>query len=99
MQQTTDLIHPFINLNGTHPDVLAQSIMDVREHVSGAIKALRMCHPNGRDYPPYHAAGPDALSLATDQHRRRVDQLETLYQELETMAVAILDQQNERPSS
>lgn len=82
------MIYPTIHLNGTaRSDLLAQHI-DAMFAVRGAIQALQLACPNGRDYYPQ---GADYTNVAMDAHAKRLDALQVILADLEAIALHISD--------
>jgi hypothetical protein len=46
----TDIMRPFININGTSHEELVQQRVHAREGLLIAIEAMKGLRPNGRDY-------------------------------------------------
>lgn len=79
---------PTIHLNGTSKDELLRQLLDAGDALTTAIRALTQCTPNGRDYYPQ---GPEAFTLAHDEHYRRMDRLQDVLAELSEMAEKVSD--------
>jgi hypothetical protein len=83
------MIVPTVHMNGTKGDDLVEQLMDAREALRLAVKALQNAAPNGRDYYPQ---GPGAINEAIEQHSRWRQSLDDVYRELGSLAEAIADQ-------
>lgn len=88
-----NLTLPTIHTNGSAPATLAEDYREARAKVGAAIQALAPTAPHGRDYYPQ---GGGAFSRATAEHLLRLSALETVECELETLALAVATQCDER---
>ena len=57
--------------------------------VRDAMEALQKAAPNARDY---YVQGPDAYKTAMAEHANRIVRLNSVWQELEEIAIHIADQ-------
>lgn len=89
----TVLTLPTIHLNGTSADDLLEQQCNAASAIREAITAVANAGPNGRDYYPQ---GPQAFTLATEQHRARLQKLQDVLTELEQLAEYIADEQMKR---
>lgn len=80
------LMNPAVNLNGTSRESLVQVRRDAMDAVMSAMKALQETLPHGRDY--VGRAHQYDLDRAT--YRERFAKLDSLYNELQEEALAIL---------
>lgn len=87
-QQSTGiaLAVPTVHLNGTNGDDLLEQVNEAERALDEALRSLRACAPNQRDYYPQ---GSEAWKRAIDQHCARVDRLVDVATELEQLAEAI----------
>lgn len=83
---------PTVHLNGTSYDELMRQVLDARDAIHKAEKALTDMAPNGRDYYPQ---GDDALRLAQAKHKERMNALRTIVYDLEEMTSGIFDQKRD----
>jgi hypothetical protein len=86
------IVSPIVHCNGTS----AAELLDLRETAYAALDAAAaaLCQmaPNGRDYYPQ----PGLMTQADAQHRRRVQAIRDIMQEIEAECFAISDQENGR---
>ena len=80
------MITPCVHLNGTSASALCDQLNEVYLALETAAEKLREAAPNGRDYYPL---GPDALTAAVEQHRRRMGVIRGLQDELSQSIEAI----------
>ena len=73
---------PTIHMNGTSPESLIEGYCDAINALRDAIEAVKACAPNGRDY--YGVRGD--MTATAHEHVSRVDRLETVRRELNTLA-------------
>ena len=83
------LIVPTVHLNGTSRGELLQQLEVAYGKVQDARDALVEAAPNGRDY---YVQGPDALQRANDEHLGRVQRLNDVLSDLQTLLQAVFDQ-------
>jgi hypothetical protein len=81
-------IYPRIHLNGTSPNELLRQLLDAKDAVRKAMRALDEAAPNGRDYYPISR---DAIKLAQAEHESRWNRLLSVSEELDQLAVYISD--------
>lgn len=74
---------PTIHLNGTSRGELFEQNYAALEAIAEARVALQAATPNGRDYYPQ---GPKAILEALQDHQRRLQLLEIIYNELHAIA-------------
>jgi hypothetical protein len=79
---------PRVHLNGTSSIELLDCLMYAAEAVDAAYCKLKQCAPNGRDY---YLDGPDAMREAQEQHEDRLRRLNSVYQELQALQEAVID--------
>jgi hypothetical protein len=84
------LVIPTVHLNGTSKTELVNGYRDALGAVNEAYRKLAAIMPHGRDY--YVQSDGRALSIARNQHVDRLRKLEEIKTELETIAVAVVDQ-------
>ncbi len=87
------IVVPVINLNGTSPDQLIAECMEAREALRVAISALNRMMPHGRDY---QTEPRGVYESAAAQHRQRIAKVQTIYDELQFIALAVQEQKNAR---
>jgi hypothetical protein len=80
---------PTVHLNGSAGSNLLAGIERAATEVHGAILALAEAGPNMRDYYPQ---GPDAYSVAAEEHAARLRSLSDVHGELMTLWEAVSDQ-------
>lgn len=73
------IIMPMVHLNGTSKDELIRLREDVYSKLQEVYDSLRQMAPNGRDYYLI----PGAMTLATEQHLRRLSLIGELSSEIE----------------
>lgn len=78
MSTETDVVLPIVHLNGTSKDRLMANLNNVWDALDKVFHAMREASPNGRDYYP----DPGRMDLAVAQHRRRMQMITDLQQEL-----------------
>lgn len=86
MSKTKTLQCPMIHLNGSSAQTLLEDLSDAYSAVNAAMDVMRKVGPNGRDF---YTMGPEAMTLATDQHRSRCLKLQNVLDELEAIIGAI----------
>ena len=89
MSEPKQITLPIIHTNGTAASDLLQGYMDAMEAVDDAIVAMRKIEFNARDY--YCSPDPQAWTKAVAEQRDRYQALETVRQELETIAGHVSD--------
>jgi hypothetical protein len=75
---------PTIHLNGSNGQALADAYSAAYAALDAVIPLLCETAPNGRDYYPQ---GPDALTTAEDEHRKRIGAIRGVMAELKALAV------------
>ena len=83
----TELVKPFININGSDPDRMMEDILAARDKLSEAIKAMKEIIPHGRDYP----GRTDLYAKARDQHLDRIRALIKIENEMYEIVEHIYD--------
>jgi hypothetical protein len=78
---------PTIHLNGTSRDELHEGYRTALFALDAAINAVSATAPNGRDFYPQ---GPDAINAATREHLKRMNELQAMRNDLETLALATM---------
>ena len=79
---------PRINLNGNTKQSILDEVMEIRNRVEYALKALREAEfINGRNFKKY--ADKTIHQLALSQHQERIEKLEELSREMLTLAFEI----------
>lgn len=72
-------IAPTVHNNGTSKDALLEQLIDAREKLLDAIKALENCSPHSRDY---YMRGDSVWAQARDEHINRITSVRNVYDEL-----------------
>ena len=85
---TATIVTPIIHMNGDRKQTLMDNIENAYMAVREAMKKLRECAPNGRNY----YLVPGRMQLAEAQHRERQENLNAVYKSLEAEAIAIQDE-------
>jgi len=82
---------PTVHLNGTSKGDLMRDQQRVIDPLRQAIIALRITGPNGRDYYPQNplADGTPSLHAAVEEHRARLEKLNEVLAELESLVEQI----------
>lgn len=86
---------PSIHLNGTSGNDLYKEVCDALGALRKAKNAICAAAPNARDYYPQ---GNDAFKVASAEFKSRLDRLDSIITEYETIAEAIADAMEERAS-
>jgi len=89
---------PSIHMNGTSAESLLESLLEAYSAVNKAVDAVAAAAPNARDYYPQ---GDNAFVEAREEHRSRLERLQSVQEELMEIAVAVQDQEdakNTRPN-
>ena len=79
---------PTIHRNGTHPRDLLEGLMQANAALQDAIRAVAASGPNGRDYYPQ---SPGAIHAAIAEHESRLQRLQAVRDELNTIAEHVAD--------
>lgn len=87
MTERCMLAVPTIHLNGTSKDELLGQVLRAATAVGEALEALREAAPNERDYYPQFGGWKQAV----EQHGARCDRLADVNEELNQLAIAIMD--------
>jgi len=82
------MITPTIHLNGTSRDSLLTGYRNAYDAVDDAISALKQTAPHGRDY---YVQGDNVITAAVSEHFARLNALESVKTQLETICLAIMD--------
>jgi predicted ATPase len=88
---TNTLIIPTVHMNGTGKQTLIEEYVNAMNAVQTAIDALAQITVHSRDYYPQ---GNDAINEAKYQWNKQYDELMTVRNELEAIAIAIDEQGN-----
>lgn len=79
---------PTVNMNGTSGKALFEMNLAAVEKLRDAIDALAKACPNGRDY---QTVGPEAMRRAVAEHGQRIERLQYVMAELETITESLAD--------
>jgi hypothetical protein len=79
---------PTVHLNGTSGAELFRLNLAVVEHLRDTIDALSKACPNGRDF---YTQGPDAHAKAIEEHGWRMERLQQVYAEMQTLVETLAD--------
>ncbi len=79
---------PTVHLNGTSRQELLQQFLAARTALRAARDAMCAAAPNGRDY---YVQNTGAFSIARDQHTERLQRIEALIAEYETLAEGVIE--------
>ena len=93
MTKTMDkptLAVPTVHLNGTSKTELVGGYREAVSALNEAYTKVNAAMPHGRDY--YVQADAQAYNVARDQHVARLVKLQQIMDELEAVAIAVLDQ-------
>jgi hypothetical protein len=82
------MITPTVNLNGTSGKELFNINLAVVDHLRDTIDALSKACPNGRDY---QTAAPGAHRKAVEEHGQRMERLQYVYAEMQTIVESLAD--------
>ena len=85
------IIAPIIHLNGTSAEHLLNHLFDAYNGLQDAYERLKLCAPNGRDFYPE----PGRMDKAEAQHRRRLQTVHDLMNELER-EIELIQEQRDR---
>lgn len=86
--ESSSLIRPVINLNGTSADELIAARITACEAITDALEALKLVTPNGRDYP----GDNDRCRADREKHYARLAQLTSIKASIYAEAIAINQQ-------
>ncbi len=89
-QTATGPMIPAIHTNGDTAQTLEAQNMAAYEAVRTAIAALQNAAPNGRNF---YTQGADATQATIKEHVTRLNNLETVYQEIEQIIIGIQSQE------
>lgn len=87
------MIVPTVHLNGTSGSELLKNVTDAKEALHEAREKLARTSPNGRDY---YVQGNTALLSASMEYSVREAKLREVFEELEVIQLAIVDQIEEK---
>ena len=82
------MITPTVHLGGTSRQDLLDQFMEAGHALSLALSKMQDAYPNGRDYYPQ---GPDAWSLAMQEHVSRVARVQGVVTEYGRLCEAVAD--------
>lgn len=83
------LVRPHVNAHGSALDDLKESFGRAYHALELALRALRLCLPQGRDYIPDR--GLEAYDAAVAQHAARVTSVAAVRQEIESLILGLDD--------
>ena len=89
MSQYADLAVPTVHLNGTSKKELMQQYLDAIRALKNARDIMQQGGPHGRDY---YVQGNEATQVAIAQHRVRLQKVNDVIAELETIGLAVVKQ-------
>ena len=87
-----DLVVPIVHLNGSGLDSLMEACLDQITAIDEAIAVMRQNTPHGRDYYPL---GDAAHTQAVEQHMARIAKLQSVCDEVMSIAVAVSEGKSE----
>jgi len=76
-------------MNGTSADDLLSQLKAASRALQDAYKALQQAAPNGRDY---YTLGSGAIKRASDEHRSRLERIDSVKREIDEIAVHVYAQ-------
>jgi hypothetical protein len=85
----TTWAQPTVHLNGTSKESLLNGYRVAMAAVRLAINAVQSTAPHGRDY---YVQKDNPLQAAITEHSKRLQVLEHVYNELETLAQHVMEQ-------
>ena len=85
----TNLATPTVHPNGTGRETLLADYRVCLSLIKDAAQALSRCAPNQRDY---YVRGDDVWYQACKEHAARIQHLQTVHDELTTLARSVLRQ-------
>ncbi len=85
MSENEKLVIPTVHRNGTSKAELLEQHSAAREKINDAIHTLRQAAPHERDY---YVQEPNTYKEAAQQHRDRIQRLQSVYDEL--MQISLL---------
>jgi ferritin-like metal-binding protein YciE len=80
------MIHPTVHLNGTSKDELLRQWLDAYHALREAREKMFDAMPHGRDYYPQ---GDGVIYKAQDEHRARIEKINEVLHDLETLAEGV----------
>jgi hypothetical protein len=86
-----ELICPEVHRNGTSGETLLQGYCDAGAFVRQSIEELQKSAPNMRDYY-LNPEGAARFKIAEQQHKRRIEGLRSVMDELAQLAQMVCDQ-------
>jgi hypothetical protein len=84
-----EVIVPVVNWNGTEAEDLIKGYIKVMDAINATIDALKAATPHGRDYQTEAAS---VFEEARVQHSDRLHILAVMLQDIESIALNVLDQ-------
>jgi hypothetical protein len=88
-QAALNLTYPTIHLNGTGRERLLDTYRQMGNALRMAINVIEQNGPHGRDY---YIQGADAIRKAQQEHKVRLEKLESVLSELKAIAINISEQ-------
>lgn len=85
-----NLIVPRVHLNGTSKQALLDQYSNAIVAIQDAGRKLALASPHGRDY---YVIDGNPIGTAMDQHAGRMAKLKEVADELEQIALTIMDQE------
>jgi hypothetical protein len=88
-----DLTYPTVHLNGTGKQGLLDQQLDMMRTIRKALDSLRQNFPHGRDYYTQDAGAVQGPSYqkARREQESRIERLQAVYDEIESIAEHIAD--------
>ncbi len=81
------LTAPILHLNGTSAENLIEAYKEAAHCLHDCIALVQGTAPHGRDY--YVSKDPGALEKATQEHRARLEKLNSVLEDLQELAIAV----------
>lgn len=88
MSDARTLTMPTIHSNGTSREELHRGYRSAHSAVLTAMSRVGDSWPIGRDY---YTRGPDVINQAIKEHRSRLERLDSVLQELESLCIHTME--------
>jgi len=82
------MMFPTIHINGSSPEYLLESARYALDSLRAAVLQVEGTAPNGRDYYPQ---GDGAIAVAVSEHCDRLKRIQSVVEDLQTLAEHIAD--------